>query len=382
MNNRPPAPHETTLEQPSAPVAPDTHQPSPQQPANQPAADEASLVVNQPRFALVPEWVIDAKIPDSSFRLYSLLLRYGATSGNRMPSRATLARRLQRSVDAVDRAMKGLVDAGIVTVERRRNGAQNLTNRYYLATQPPALREQPTQQQSGRTSAATPTVDTVVDSGLHVLGGHDSAATPSRESAAGVAAEVRPDPKSSTQSTTPPPPTPPARQSTARPGGRAEGVAIDWLLADCGIAGPAALADLTAKITSTRQALGKPTTRWSQHCLTAALQLAVRGRGWPAEMAVPALLEVAADPQTNSPMRLAEGGPWWDRLPARAAAPTTPEAAAELAAMEERLAETDGRRAALQASARKELAAEGQPLTRTTVVRRACQILDRKGQAR
>src|SRR5690242_1743199 len=94
----------------------------------------ASLVVER-RFAVVPEWVIDADISDAAFRLYSVLLRYGHTSGSRMPSRATLARRLRkRSPDSVDRAMKELVALGAVVVERRRRGRQNLTNRYHLRT--------------------------------------------------------------------------------------------------------------------------------------------------------------------------------------------------------------------------------------------------------
>jgi hypothetical protein len=32
-----------------------------------------TLVVEEPRFALVPEWVIDAAVSDGAFRLYSLL---------------------------------------------------------------------------------------------------------------------------------------------------------------------------------------------------------------------------------------------------------------------------------------------------------------------
>ena len=34
-----------------------------------------TLVVEEARFAIVPEWVIDAAISDGAFRLYSLLLR-------------------------------------------------------------------------------------------------------------------------------------------------------------------------------------------------------------------------------------------------------------------------------------------------------------------
>jgi hypothetical protein len=82
-------------------------------------ADEGSLVVEEQRFAIVPEWVIDADLPDAAFRLYALLLRYGNGSGQRMPARPTLARRMHRSVDAIDRAMRQLVDAGMVRVEHR-----------------------------------------------------------------------------------------------------------------------------------------------------------------------------------------------------------------------------------------------------------------------
>lgn len=69
-----------------------------------------TLVVEEPRFAIVPEWVLDAAVSDFAFRLYSLLLRYGNGSGSRMPSRQTLAQRLRRSVDAIDRAMRQLAE--------------------------------------------------------------------------------------------------------------------------------------------------------------------------------------------------------------------------------------------------------------------------------
>jgi hypothetical protein len=50
--------------------------------------------------------------------------------------------------------------------------------------------------------------------------------------------------------------------------------------------------------------------------------------------------------------------------------------AQELATLEARLAETDGLRPALQTQARAELTAEGMPVIRSTVARRACAILD------
>ena len=72
-----------------------------------------SLRVEDQPFALVPEWVIDTDISDAAFRVYSLLLRYGNTSGQRMPCRKLLAVRLHRSVDAIDRAVRELADTGL-----------------------------------------------------------------------------------------------------------------------------------------------------------------------------------------------------------------------------------------------------------------------------
>jgi hypothetical protein len=57
--------------------------------------DEGTLLLEQ-RFSIVPEWVLDADISDAALRLYAVLLRYGQTSGSRMPSRALLARRLRK----------------------------------------------------------------------------------------------------------------------------------------------------------------------------------------------------------------------------------------------------------------------------------------------
>jgi len=86
-----------------------------------------------------------------------------------------------------------------------------------------------------------------------------------------------------------------------------------------------------------------------------------------------ALLAVARDRESRSPARVAEAGPWWDTV---ALAADQAMDAQELAEMEARLAETDGQRPALQAQARAELTAEGMPVIRSTVARRACAILD------
>ena len=116
----------------------------PAPPTVDPDAGEAgTLVVEGPRFAIVPEWMIDSPIPDAGFRLYSLLLRYGNSSGTRMPSRATLAHRLRRSVDAVDRALRQLVEADVVRVEHRRCDGVFLANRYHVRTTGPVRRGWP-----------------------------------------------------------------------------------------------------------------------------------------------------------------------------------------------------------------------------------------------
>jgi len=316
---------------------------------------DGTLVVEEPRFALVPEWVIDAAIPDAAFRLYSLLLRYGNGSGSRMPSRSTLARRLRRSVDAVDRAMRQLSDDGIVRIEHRRAGEQFLSNRYHVRTSPPA--PGPTEGGS-RISTAT------LQSGPG--GSRTSAATPGRTSAARVAADVRPDREILTD--TPPPPTP----STTGQAATAVEEADRQLLLRCGISD---FDGFAAKCIASRQALGRPTARWTARCLAVVIRLAVIGKGWPADGVQAALLAVAGDPETRSPARVAEAGPWWDATVLGADLRID---AGELADLEWRLSETGGLRPLLQAQARTELAGECLPVTRGTVAQRACSILDRR----
>jgi hypothetical protein len=124
--------------------------------------------------------------------------------------------------------------------------------------------------------------------------------------------------------------------------------------------------------------LGLPTGRWTAPRLAEVLHEAVHVRGWPAASASRALLAVAADPATRSPMRLACPGPWWDTdEPAPHAQPATGHVPDELATLEARLGEVGGLRVPLQPQARRELATQRIPITRLTVARRACQLLDR-----
>jgi len=180
-----------------------------------------------------------------------------------------------------------------------------------------------------------------------------------------VAADVRPNPEILTDK--PPPPTPSQRgRSAPTPVEEAD----HNLLEACAITD---LDQLARQCMTARQVLGKPTARWTARCLATVINLAVVTRGWPPASMEQALLAVAQDPESRSPARVAEAGPWWDTLTLGADQAMDTH---ELAEMEARLAETNGLRPAIQAQARAELTAEGMPVIRSTVARRACAILD------
>ena len=321
-----------------------------------PEQQEARLDVED-RFAIVPQWLLDADVSDAAVRLYAVLLRFGQTSGARMPSRSTLALRMRKkSTDTTDRAMRELVELGAVVIRHRFDGGQRLTNQYLVRTSKP---RSDGESGGGRKNAATPTV---AASRRDPGGG-------GRKNAARVAANLRHNPKSLTHSDTPPPPTPAPPDAGSAQALSWEGAA-DRLKADCGIGDWDAL---VADCQALRRQLGQPVARWSGHCLLAAIQLAVRARGWSPTRAPAALRAVAADPATRSPMRLAEAGPWWDESVATSAVCDT--GVAELAAMETDLADAGGLRVTLQRQAREQLAAEGRPVTRTTVTCRAHELL-------
>ncbi len=75
-------------------------------------------------------------------------------------------------------------------------------------------------------------------------------------------------------------------------------------------------------------------------------------------------------------MRLAEAGPWWDHAE-RPGLTRTKQEQDELDGLEATLADADDR-AALQRTAREQLTAEHEPVTRLTVARRACRLLEQQ----
>jgi hypothetical protein len=371
----------------------DTTDATPDTDATPPSA-AAGLVVED-RFAIVPEWLLDADVSDTAIRLYAVLLRYGQTSGARMPGRATLARRLhKKSTDSVDRAMRELVEIGAVDVQHRYAGGQRLTNLYQLK----AVCGRPADVGGSRRFAAT-TSHEPAELGVPSVGGsrrfgatrgHDhaepgvagggggrtDAARGSRNAAAGVAADLRPNPEHFTQTRT----SSPADPAAARDGVNHWREEEDRFLTSLGISD---MDCYVAEVQALRADAGASTGRWSRPPLVAALQAAVRARGWPEHTAAAALKSVAADPATRSPMRLAEAGPWWDLTAAPTASEQLPETLdvgpdgvrVPLEIAEAELAETDGLRVVLQRTAREQLAAERAPVTRVTVLRRAHDLL-------
>lgn len=312
------------------------------------SSDPSPDLVVEDRFAIVPEWLLDADIGDAAVRLYAVLLRYGNSSAARMPSRSTLARRLRkRSTDSVDRAMKELVGIGAVRVEHRYDGAQRLTNAYHVRTSRPTPSDSPTPTDAGsRKSAAT----------------RKQRAGGGRTASARVAADSGHDPQHLTDSTS----SPGTTTSAAEPG---HDVAEE-IATECGIEDwPAFVAEIQA----VRRQLTAPVTRWAAPALAAALQLATRQREWPSNQAAMALLRVAADPNTRSPMRLAEAGPWWDEAPSN-------EPEGDIAAMERALLEAGGARVDLQVQARRELERQGMPVTRAGVIRGAFRLLNERSE--
>jgi len=108
-------------------------------------------LVREQRFAIVPEWIIDATVSDCAFPSARGALRYGQSPGQRVPGRPLLAARLRKgSRDTVDRALKELAAADDWAVEHRHNPRRGqLTNRNLARGSPPAAVLRPQPHESG-----------------------------------------------------------------------------------------------------------------------------------------------------------------------------------------------------------------------------------------
>ena len=91
-------------------------------------------------FAIVPEWLLDSELSDRAVRLYAILSRYADSDGYSWPSRKTLADRLRRSVNALDRAVRELVESEVLIVTARYSEHGDRTsNGYALKRVAPTL---------------------------------------------------------------------------------------------------------------------------------------------------------------------------------------------------------------------------------------------------
>lgn len=270
--------------------------------------DDGGLEVED-RFSMVPEWLLDSDVGDKAVRLYALLLRYGNTSGARMPGRGLLARRLRCSKSTIDRAVKELEQLGALRVQRdtstttqrriERRGFNN--NRYLLRTSNPqrdGRREPPLQRGvaapvrlgGSRTSAAR--------------GSRMDGARGSRISAATCTERVF------TESKSPTPPPPPAADGagTARPAPPRREEAEGWRAV---FPNREVLEEACAQLRTIRRELDQPTKRWTTHAVRQAIGRALDAGYEPGDVAA-ALVAVARDRTTELPGRLAQPGPWWD----------------------------------------------------------------------
>lgn len=86
------------------------------------------------RFAIVPEWVLEADhLPDKAVRLYALLAYYDEDDGGPVViSRHRLAERLRCSVATIDRNLAHLVAAGAVAKTPVHIGRQQRPNVYWI----------------------------------------------------------------------------------------------------------------------------------------------------------------------------------------------------------------------------------------------------------
>lgn len=283
------------------------------------------------RFSIVPEWLLFSDLSDRAVRLYAVLLRYGNTSGARMPGRATLSRRLGCSTDSVDRAVKQLELAGALEVHRdtlddearQRLRVSRANNRYRVRTSKPTRSTTPPDaallSSSHPDAPATPTSSTP-DAGpaatsppftqpsLPEGGSRTGAARGSRTHAArgsrtGAATCTESAFTESVLPTPPPAPRPVDGRRAASPS-RVE--AEHPLLEDDDL-----LAELVAELCVHRRERDLPTRRWTRHSVRNAIVRALDAGYEPDDVAT-ALRAVAIDSATELPGRLAAPGTWWD----------------------------------------------------------------------
>jgi len=83
-------------------------------------------------YGIVPLWILMLSISDRAVRLFALLASKYCDKLNRaFPSRTTIARDLDCSLDSADRAIRELVSANALAVERRQLPSGDYTSNHY-----------------------------------------------------------------------------------------------------------------------------------------------------------------------------------------------------------------------------------------------------------
>lgn len=88
----------------------------------------------------LPKWLTLSPVSDSAFRLFAVLLSYADANYEAWPSRATLASHLHCSTKTVDRAVKELIEANAIFIEKRPTpDGFHSSNHYFLKLNNPSL---------------------------------------------------------------------------------------------------------------------------------------------------------------------------------------------------------------------------------------------------
>lgn len=102
------------------------------------AAVAADKLLDDGRLVVVPQWIVDSEVCDRAVRLYAVLASYRQSSGSRMPTFVTMARRLKAPAGGdVSAALQELADVGAVGVQVRTVDRGRLLSSYELRTARP-----------------------------------------------------------------------------------------------------------------------------------------------------------------------------------------------------------------------------------------------------
>jgi len=93
--------------------------------------------VTAPRFAMVPEWIIDHhRLSDGAVRLYAKLMRIAQADNACYPGHRTLASELGVDDSTIKRRLRQLADNRVITVEPRFVDGRQTSNLYHIHTSP------------------------------------------------------------------------------------------------------------------------------------------------------------------------------------------------------------------------------------------------------